>query len=117
MLLSHLFADHHHHHHHTRRYLWPVGSARLPALARFRSSDHLKGNGALGVGVDGGSSGRANDCDAAVGSGGRAEGVRASRGGEALSLSYHADQVRDIVEEATGVSKYGVILGGGGYVW
>ncbi|CAM9775373.1 unnamed protein product, partial [Ectocarpus fasciculatus] len=27
-------------------YVWPVGSARFPALSRFRSADHLKGRGA-----------------------------------------------------------------------
>lgn len=84
-----------------------MGSARLPALARFRSSDHLKGKGGLGAGtgVGGDGSGGANDHDhdAAIGLGGGAEGLQASRSGGA-SLSHHADQVRDIVEEATGVS-------------
>lgn len=95
-----------------------MGSARLPALARFRSSDHLKGKGSIGVG--GNSRVGANDdhdLNAAVGSVGR-RGDR--RGGGESSLSCHADQVRDIVEEATGVSTalelYDIVLGWRRYV-
>lgn len=85
-----------------------MGSTRLPALARFRSSDHLKGKAGVGVGGDGASkrgtapalARRANSHDAAVVSGGGGAQTSTS----ASTMSHHADQVRDIVEEATGVS-------------
>eukprot|EP00903_Cladosiphon_okamuranus_P008379 g8057.t1 len=90
-------------------YLWPVGSARLPALARFRSSDHLKekGAGCVGAGVCGDGSGGANDHDrnAVIGLGGE-EALQASRSG-GPAVSHHADKVRDIVEEATGARPTG----------
>lgn len=63
------------------RYMWPVGSARLPALARFRASDHLKGSSGPG------------------------EGVGKEFGGGAPEL---ANRVRDMVHKTTGVSPYRV---------
>lgn len=132
-----------------RRYIWPVGSARLPALSRFRPSDHLKdkvtastaeggetrisssgGDSGLGTGsaAGGNRAGIKGDCrgtggvasegsGAGGGTGGGARGVgerhegvsavsrsKATKTSSPPSLSHHADRVRDIVEEATGVS-------------
>lgn len=103
-----------------RRYVWPIGSARLPALSRFRSTDHLKGRGeGTGKGatpvVTGGAedNDRATAVDAGGGRNGEASAVSTSTSTSTStpSLSRHADRVRDIVEEATGVSRG---AGGGG---
>ncbi|CAM9871161.1 unnamed protein product [Ectocarpus sp. 12 AP-2014] len=112
-------------------YVWPVGSARLPALSRFRSADHLKGRGAAtpvvaaggGGGDDESSSAAAGaPVDAAGDGAGGNEGGRGASGRGASGpsrarataatsspplLSSLADGVRDIVEEATGVRPTG----------
>lgn len=67
--------------------MWPVASARLPALARFRSSDHLKGTAG-------------EQARRATGGMGR-QTPRGSNGG----ASVLADTVRDIVQEAVGVRE------------
>lgn len=72
--------------------MWPVGSARLPALARFRLSDHLKG--AAGE----------HARRAAEGTGRETiNGQGSNEGASAL-----ADKVRDVVEEAIGVRENGI---------
>lgn len=55
--------------------MWPLASSRFPALAQFRRSDHLKGDTAF------------------------LEDTK-SKGDKA-----HAERIRDVVEEATGVRK------------
>ncbi|CAN0158180.1 unnamed protein product [Pylaiella littoralis] len=92
-------------------YLWPIGSARLPALARFRPADHLKGKekraGAGGTKDDANDNDRANAVVAGGGRGMEAPGVSTSK--STPPLSHHADRVRDIVQEATGARPAGRI--------